>query len=336
VVNHFLDEAVTDPILGPFFPHLQSSDQIDESSVERILKALTTGLSKAAVFQYLGYGRVLDKISSADFRRIALGVAELPDGLNAAVDLLGMRLYSMGSDKIEVDHDVLALGRELLILVDFQSRNDSFDHHLNNIAKICLQDEAARDAAIKVCRNLANALSDYRSGASHFGALAATLFELHPLVALDIFLGETGGSMSLSSRFYLDRENPVNNVPPDILLAWADHGPSDRYPKLAEEIRLLEPSEDKEILRLSPLALQLIERAPDRSAILEILGARFRPSSWSGSLADALARYLAPLHQLLDHTDHDIAEWAQRMITSLTKQIEDERQQDRQVDESFE
>jgi hypothetical protein len=133
----------------------------------------------------------------------------------------------------------------------------------------------------------------------------------------------------------LDHQSPVNNAPPETLLEWADRDPDDRY-RLAGEIRLFEPSDDKEIFSLSPLALQLIDKAPGRSAVLKIFASRFRPTTWSGSLADVMARYLQPLQQLLGHPDHGVTKWAQEMLASLSKQIETERQQDRQVDESFE
>lgn len=338
IANHLLDEAITDPILGPLFPYIQSSIQIDESGVKRILQALTAGLSKATAFQHFGYGRVSDKIPSPDFKSIVLGVAELPEGLHAALDLLGMRLYSMKTDKINIDSDTLTLGRELLSRVDFQTSSDNFAHHLNGIARVCLEGEGAVNAAKEICGNLASALSDYRSGARLYGDLAGTLFEFQPQVALDILLGkvEEDGDTRLSFRSDEDHQSPVNKAPPETLLAWADREPRDRYPKLAEVVPLFEPAGDEDILSLSPLAMQLIEKAPDRSAVLEVFGGRYIFGGGAGSFADVMARKLPPLQQLLNHPHHDLATWAQKMFASLNNRIEQSRQQDRQVDESFE
>lgn len=338
IANQLLDEAVSDPILGPFFPQLQTSMPIGKNGVNRLLQSFEVGLAKAWAYRNLAYTRASDSISPSDYKSILLGVAKLSDGLDVSVDLLDMRLYTMKSNKTDIDPDTLALGRELLIQVDFQNCDDNFSYHLNDVAKVCLHGEEAIGAATEVCRNLASALSDYRCGAWHYGLLAGTLFETQSQVALDILLGgaEQGGDTRLSFRFGLDHQSPVNNAPPETLLEWADHDPDDRYRKLAKEIRLFEPSDDKEIFSLSPLALQLIDKAPDRSAVLKIFASRFRPTTWSGSLADVMARYLQPLQQLLGHPDHGVTKWAQEMLTSLSKQIETERQQDRQVDESFE
>ncbi len=336
IADHLLDEAVSDPILGPFFPQLQASMPIGKKGVNRLLQSLEGGLTKAWAYKNLAYTKASDGISPPDYRNILLGVAKLSGGLDAAVDLLGMRLYTMKSNKIDIDSDTLALGRELLSQVDFQKSDDNFAYHLNDIAKVCLRGEEAADVAAEICGNLAQALSDYRSGAWHYGLLAGTLFETQAQVALDILLGGVEEGRDISFRFGLDHQSPVNNALPETLLAWADHEPSGRYLKLAKEIRLFEPSDEKDVFSLSPLALQLIEKAPDQCAVLKVFASRFRPTTWSGSLADAMARYLQPLQQLLDHPDHGVRKWAQEMLASLSEQIKTERQQDRQVDESFE
>ncbi|WP_142850822.1 hypothetical protein [Telmatospirillum sp. J64-1] len=64
-----LDEAVSDPVLGPWLPILQSSVEIDERGVDRLLTSINIGLSPIWRFGQLALGRMtdpipLDKLSS--------------------------------------------------------------------------------------------------------------------------------------------------------------------------------------------------------------------------------------------------------------------------------
>jgi len=130
--------------------------------------------------------------------------------------------------------------------------------------------------------------------------------------------------------------SPLNSAPPDVLLAWADQQPIDRYPRLAHEISLFEKHRNLEKLTWSPLALHILKYAPNRANILKIFALHFHPTSWSGSLADALTPYLYVVRELRDSTEADIADWARDQEITLSRKIEEERKRDRIGDESFE
>jgi hypothetical protein len=338
VANRLLDEAVSDPILGSVFPILEASTQIGMEGAKRLTIALNAGLAPVSTYKCLCYGRVADNIPSTSFRDIVLGVADLPDGVPVAVDIFSMRLHSLKSELKDIDETTCKLGQGLLMRVDFEAGDDNYAYHIDEIAKCCLCGARARVAASKLCRALVRALSDYRSGAMHYGSLVGTLFELQPRVALDRFLGRRGKRRhrSLSRLLYLDRESPVNSAPSEVLLAWADAEPDDRYPKLAEEVRLYAKASDKAPLAWTPLAMSILEKAPNRKPVLDAYASRFRRGGRSGTLADELAPYLQLAIQLGNHPDDLLANWAKHMEKSLADQIEQEHQRDRRVDESFE
>lgn len=338
IACQILDESIDDSILGPFFPSLQSSIRIDESGSKRLMRALTAGFAQPTSFLCLSYGGVSRSITASDFRRIVEGVAKLQNGLRVAVDLLGMRLYSNKTEKVDVDQEILALGRELLIQVDFQTHDEHFAYQLNEIAEVCLQGDDARQASIQLCKNLASALADFRCGAWHYGSLVGVLFKYQPEIALRVFFEERleDGILPLEEQFFSEDKSPVNDASPMILFSWADESAVKRYPLLAQELSLFEPSDDGSNLMFSPLILQLIQKAPIRSEVLEMLGARFNPRGWSGSLAEKLKRYLPPLRRLLDNSEGDLVIWAKHMISYLTVRIEHERSQERRIDERFE
>ncbi|MNR46123.1 hypothetical protein D3C85_1650510 [compost metagenome] len=85
--------------------------------------------------------------------------------------------------------------------------------------------------------------------------------------------------------------------------------------------------------------MKLIRGAPDPVAVLGEFAAHFRPSGWSGSLADILSRREALLVGLADDPDQRIREWAKTAIPTLREEVEKARQWeanlDRERDERF-
>ncbi len=337
--NILLDAAVTAPLLGAYFPMLQTAVPIDETGAERLVSSIAYGRVQAWQFRNL-YGRVSDPIPLPMFRQILLGVAALTNGYEVAVDILGMRLHSMKASKMEVDEETTALGRQLLALCNFRSNKQNDAYHINEIATACLRSEAAFEDALTTANNLALALVDYRTEARQYSELATTLFRLQPTAAIKGFLERKQSKRninSLSHLFSFDRkDSPVNATPPEILIAWAKKSRKARFPVLAQEVRLSEGGGEQDTDKWSPLALAILEMAPDRLAILDIFASRFHPSSWSGSLADVLMPYLSLAKKMQTHNDPQVVDWAKKQIVHLEICMEEDRKRERRVDESFE
>lgn len=338
--NNFLDAAITDPLLCAYFPMLQSAVPIDESGAGRLVSSIAYGHVQAGQFSNLMYGRVSDPIPLPIFKQILLGVASLPKGYEVAVDVFGQRLHSMKSDKLELDEKTAALGRQLLALCNFHSGNQNHAYHIKEIAAACFSSEAAFEDALSTAKNLARALVDYRTEARQYGELAATMFRLQPIAAIKGFLERKQSRQyrnSLSHLFSFDRkESPVNAAAPEILIAWAKRSRKVRLPALAQEVRLSVGSGEHDTAEWSPLALAILEMAPDRLAILDIFASRFHPSCWSGSLADVLLPYLGLAKKMQTHNDPQVVDWAKKQIVHLENCMEEDRKRERRVDESFE
>lgn len=337
LANRLLDEAVDDPVLGPHFPELQTATQIGEIEAERLSKSLKAGLADIENYQSLGFGRAADAIPSDTLKRLLLQIADREGGFSVAAEIFGMRMYSIKNGSMAVDEHTLMLGRELLLRLDFQSHDEMNAHRVNEIARFCLDGEIAAPTASALCERLARKLSATNSGAWNFSQMAETLFRLHPIISLDNLVARSRPEKywPLRKYFSVNNSSPVDAVPTDMLLIWADRNGSERYPKLASEIRLVE-TDGAEANSFSELALHLFDRAPNRAQILEMYSPRLIPSGWSGSLADVLAPYLIAVQRLQQHSDKQLSDWAIAQERRLRIRIEQERQQDRRTDESFE
>jgi hypothetical protein len=338
LAGRLLDDAIEDSVLESYFPLLQAAMIVDDAGAARLSRSVARGTAKAWTYRQLRLGRASDGISPVAFKKLLLEIARLPDGFATAIDILGMRLHILKTDKAPIDQEVLALGRELLAVCTFNDNNGNLDYHIAEIARNCLRGPVAVPEARRVCENFVQALEG-DGQAWQCDQFARALFETQPEVTLDVFFDRTGnrGRSALFRMSMIDEQDgPVNYVPKDVLLSWANKDVSTRFPWVAGEIRLFSKGPEQNEFQWSEIARHLLEHAIDRKAVLAAFSGRIEPHSWSGSLADALTPYLQPIRELLKHRDPEIRDWATGRERRLLDRIDEERKRDRRIDSSFE
>ena len=99
-------------------------------------------------------------------------------------------------------------------------------------------------------------------------------------------------------------------------------------------------TDEKAPLQWTNLALHVLDRAPDRVAVLEQFVHRFRPTSWTGSLAAIIEERARLLTDLEEYPDPLVVEFIASEQNRLAQEIESERKwetkQDKARDECFE
>ena len=336
--DRLLDDAVSNPVLGPWFPALQTAVEIGESGAARLETALQLPLARPWVYEYLAYGRVTDSIPPAELRRIVLSIASLPEGFEIAGEVLAARLFAAQRDGELIDDEFVQCGKELLALWSVTTKNRRLDYHLAEIVKACFAESEAIPPFALVCRRLADALNGYCIYISDYPELLTQLFRTHPIVALDeVFGGPANNNRLLTIwRSHLVRENPLDAVQTETLIAWAQADPSARFPILASVITPFTDADDGTDPTWTPAALELLRFASDRVAVLAKLILRFVPNSWSGSLADILVRRRVLLRPFLTDADTTVADWARQRNDELEQMILRERMSEQGTNEGFE
>ncbi len=67
----------------------------------------------------------------------------------------------------------------------------------------------------------------------------------------------------------------------------------------------------------TPLALELLSKAPQIEKVLPAFKFAFFPRSWTGSRADLIENRLPLLHILRQHENTNVVEWATEMLSRL-------------------
>lgn len=144
------------------------------------------------------------------------------------------------------------------------------------------------------------------------------------------------GQRLLESAFNHERANPLDTVPDDVLISWAQSKPSEYFPRLAAIITPFRQANSLAALEWTPLAMQILALAPDRPAVLAAFSRNLYPHSWSGSLAELLEGRRVLLQALMSYSDPAVEAWARVRDEALVREIESERLRDRRADARFE
>lgn len=331
-----LEAAADDSTLAPILPYLQAQARIDERGIALLRGAIKKQSVKAADFQTIANGVVGE--SPPEFLRALLtDIAELPEGVGIAVDILHMYFFSARNSGRPLDPTLIQFGRTLLCRANFSEQGAPRDYALHTIIRICCSDHNGAEVAREVCTHIRDAFEAGYLLRHNLSYVFRALFETQPVAALDIFLQYP---LSERRRWLFDSglylSTPVENIDPMVLRQWAGLDSTARYPLLGKAISMFSRKSNGEDLGLSPLFLEMLEHAPDKTAFLGNLRTRIHPLSWSGSLANILRQRKEQILPLRDSPHSEVRQWVSENQSELDHWIDQEQKRDREEEESFE
>lgn len=331
-----LDSTIDEPSLARFLPYLQAQVAIDEAGITRLRTAIAKGVVSSNDFWSIANSSVEDTAPS-HLKDLLGDVAHLPGGGVVAIRVLHMYLFCHQKDPNPIAPELLEIGRNLLLRLDFNKSVRVYDSNLRLIVRRCLGGFDAEEITRKLCQNIRSMLDMGRVSSNDISQLLKGLFEAQPVIALTaFFLGGDTNANGLSISLRLGNRMPIGKIAPDVLTGWADQDPGTRYNLLSQTIGIFTEEHGEEQQQLSPLFLAVLDRAPNKSVFLGDYCRRFQPKSWSGSLADVLIKRREVIRQLGDHRDSSVRQWVADMEAPVAEWIEAERQSNRRREESFE
>jgi len=339
-----LDMALDHPMTQAFTPELHSSLDLDERGVERLSRALSTGYAGIRTYMFLAYGRSMDHLAGSTFKKLLLLIADQSDGVDVAVDILHMRFFRDRSDHIEHDPELIMAGRELLRRITFgRHKNQNDDYRRGELVHPCLVDPDASPVAAEIAAHLKTAMDAYQTYWIDNNQVLEALFKAQPRAVLDVFVVDAGSPVKRQIRrfdaFGEHHSSPADHISCETLVGWCDDEPEPRYAFAAGLILFALPA-NKGGSGWSDQARALLANAPEPIRVLEVFIERFRPMSWSGSLAalmESRARLLDNLGELVPPGLMPyVVEVKARLAQEISRVRQRETEQDRTQDERFE
>ena len=167
----------------------------------------------------------------------------------------------------------------------------------------------------------------------NFPHLKKAIATYHPQVFLETFLTEDLTNHGIIDRDFFNDSgantvSPIDFIPEKIFLSWCKTDPEKRYPILASFILPYTAEREKETYHWNPLAMKVLEQAPNPIAILRAFESAFQPSFWSGSYVAHLEKGLALIEGLKSHKNLKIAQWADEYFSILFDEIQKRRERE--------
>ena len=354
--DEFLDGALANPSLHRLFIFMQISAGVDHAGCARLIEASKIETVPIDHFRNLSWGRTCDGLSSSCLKTLLLEIVKRDGGIEAAIDIFHMRLFSKVADNKTIESEEKDIARTLLALVMFNNSRRREAHDLALIVRKCLSSPADDALANQICERLLHGIVQHHISSSDYGEIFVELSAIFPRSVLNILVEE--GPRALEGRrsiFRGSRERgscPLGKIPDDVLLEWAHERPEARFLQLAKVMRAWQQtkdasSNDSEIedeptssIQWTSAAIRVLREAPDPLAVLNQYVQNFHPGGWSGSLASILASRLPLLDTLARDANPKISAAAANAVISFKAAIEREREWEareaRERDERFE
>jgi len=326
LTGKILDESVKDE-LSEIFPLLQTKALIGKNGADRFIRSIELGKAPVWLYRNIACGRTHEAISDEDLIKIITLLIEVPDGLNVALEIYAMRIFEKKIE--EVSKDILSLGRKMVLQYDYSKsdRMDTLDYNIAQIIEFCfsMDETETKEQALMLCKKLKQNIVDDKYSLFKFEDVLFNLAKTQPEIFLDSFLHYSENvSWKIQDALYRSPYKPtLDAIEQNTILKWCNKLPESRYKILASSLRPYSFI-NKEKRSWNPIALAIINNAPNPSNVLDILDKNINPDSWSGEYSWVLKESLVLIEQLLDHSDSRVSNWAKSKIEEYKVQIQKE------------
>jgi hypothetical protein len=323
LTEELLSESLDDPSLSEWFPFFQKRVVISEDGLQRLKQSLARKNAPADRYRGVGWCNKLD--DSAILELVPM-ILLLPEGFDVAADTIHMRIVQERRDQRVLSAELIAAGRIVVEGCEFDRRLNREAHALEKVIEACLESAEAIPTVELILDRLNSAHSSYSLSFMEENRILGALLTVQPLTVLNKLFASGQEDDQIGMRGFFDHDDllgsPLDRVPEAILLAWCDEDSTVRYPLIAAKLVPFKKASNSDKPEWKPLALALLEHAPDRIEVLKCYIDHFRPMSWSGSRSATWEANARLLDYFEKHSDVDLAAFARSRRIELSKSLE--------------
>ncbi|WP_024850125.1 hypothetical protein [Hydrogenovibrio kuenenii] len=321
VQSRFLDQ----PGLKPHAIHLLDAIPLTSWGEEKIIELAQKDEIEAWRFNQIGYGRIGDSIPDSRLIELLSILNQSISGSFSVISILrgfihkDKSISSMCSECLRAFKNILTGDRD-------ETKNFRLDD-LDDVLDVCFNttsDEVAKD----IIDEFVEGMISYRLWSYEWEKVIEVLVRKFPEIVLDsVFVGHCEDDYNHCAyemfRGKLHRSiSPLNLVEIEKLVQWCGKN-QERVNQVATAVSIyipvdkVSPLENPKKVCLSDQIKTLIDLAADKTEIVEIIAARIRPSSWSGSLTDILEVRAKAFEELLTNDSAEVRKAAIEKLKTI-------------------
>tara|TARA_Y100001001_G_scaffold161486_1_gene185978 strand:+ start:296 stop:4120 length:3825 start_codon:yes stop_codon:yes gene_type:complete len=330
-----LQEAVLDiPELKPHFVYLLTSTPIEPWGTQLLIKHSKDPETPAGSLYPISAGGVHETLTDLDLIKIVDPIIKKRGGIEATIQLLGMRFFAIEKRKYVPSPEIRAFGRSTLNELA-KSREKEINvqsmHSLDKIIGLCFSPETKTTEVEETIDLFIQAFSERRLYTFHFEDVIDAFIHAYPELVLNRIFQENQEDISLRYDLFRDRvgrhESALNSVPCKRLKSWCG-GDDNRILEVLGALTVYvpqktisKPKEGRSPVVIHPNALALLDAANDKGKVVDALYNRSRPTSYSGSLAQILEGRLRAFTELLKHPSPEVRDRVKSLIPAFEQSI---------------
>lgn len=334
-----LDDCLSDPLLRPAIVLLHPRDDFNEADLDRCIKALNYADVAAWSFGGLLWGSHYSKLPVAKTVQLANTLLQKPNGDDALLDALGMRLHDTKKTVDTLGPELRRLGLMAAIGRIGRDRNGNatmVEHHMAAVIAACLANEGNDEEKSSWLDAVFSSVdAQYGYGSGYEEAIQVTAATMTEQFLDRVFAGDD--RQRRARRHFIEQGGLHKSMlaTVDILrvVEWCrSKADPTIWSSLAMAVDVFVTAGDNKPTGLSDKSIQFLEASPQPELVLNGYASRITPNGWSGSRADIMEQNTNALATLMDHKNPEIAEAARLVIVDARAWVLRERERERRED----
>lgn len=309
--NQLLDQILDSELLSDVYPILQSSVTFTDVDIDRLINSLNLNKANINFYKFIGHGANLELIPDKKLVEILESLSLKEHGTEVALDILWKKIYR-SENKEELSQDILNIGQEIISHIEFDSGSKNRDeYHMATVIENCYKGDQSLVATQELCRKLYNGYIKYHISSYDYRELMSAIVKVQPNIFLDVFLSnEDSEVIGIISRIFIEEYNILSFIDEHVFKKWLEIDFSKRSILLAKIIRPYEFDSNKNVMKWNSFSIWLLENFSNPIIILNIFKKTFFPTSWSGSYAEQVEKYMPLITSLKKHSNTSISDWS--------------------------
>jgi hypothetical protein len=325
LAEELLEETSRNEESKAWYPIVQSSIVVGDEGFRRLQRSVDQCDAPADHYSALGFSR--DILTDDRLAVLVPRLGEKPGGFRIVIEAIAMRVAVDNSNgKHSLSPSLAEAARQLLATHSFSREEQFEEYELQEVIKTTMTGVEGERATTAILENLLTAELEHRVAYGVGTAMLRNLMTAQPKLTFDFLYGASHSSTHHGLDHLLDfdelRESPFDEAVDVSIIEWCEVESSGRFKWVARILTPFATNHANEHKSWKPLALEMIERAPDRIQIMALYIDHLRPGGWIGSASATWEANSQLLHRFLNHHDQALATFVAQQLEVLGKEVE--------------